>query len=341
MEGLGVLEEMGELTRRGEAFALATVVWRQGPSSSQSGSRAIITAEGELHGWIGGACAEPVVIREAQRVMAEGTAKLLLLGTPEQFGAAVPDGMTVVPISCQSEGAIEVYIEPVLPVPHLVIIGDSPMARTLASLAGALGWRTDLTRSPDFTPGTADERSMIVVATQGHDDEDVLERAVAARPAYLGLVGSRRRGATVLGYLADRGVPRDELDRVRVPAGLDLGSTTHQEIAVAILAELVQLRASGALAAGTLAAGALAAGKPAGPPAQRAGTESARQAGPEGARPAARPALVIDPVCGMAVSADSSRPLRYEGTDYYFCCAGCRQAFEQDPDAYVKRETRC
>ena len=195
MEGLGVLEEMGELTRRGEAFALATVVWRQGPSSSQSGSRAIITAEGELHGWIGGACAEPVVIREAQRVMAEGTAKLLLLGTPEQFGAAVPDGMTVVPISCQSEGAIEVYIEPVLPAPHLVIIGDSPMARTLASLAGALGWRTDLTRGPDFTPGTADERSMIVVATQGHDDEDVLERAVAARPAYLGLVGSRRRGA--------------------------------------------------------------------------------------------------------------------------------------------------
>ena len=89
---------------------------------------------------------------------------------------------------------------------------------------------------------------MIVVATQGHDDEDVLERAVAARPAYLGLVGSRRRGATVLGYLADRGVPRDQLDRVRVPAGLDLGPTTHQEIAVAILAELVQLRASGALA---------------------------------------------------------------------------------------------
>jgi xanthine dehydrogenase accessory factor len=323
MEGLGVLEEMGELTRRGEAFALATVVWRQGPSSSQSGSRAIITAEGELHGWIGGACAEPVVIREAQRVMAEGTAKLLLLGTPEQFGAAVPDGMTVVPISCQSEGAIEVYIEPVLPAPHLVIIGDSPMAHTLASLAGALGWRTDLTRGPDFTPGTADERSMIVVATQGHDDEDVLERAVAARPAYLGLVGSRRRGVGVLGYLADRGVPKDQLDRVRVPAGLDLGSTTHQEIAVAILAELVQLRASGALTGSRVSTAA---------------TGSARQAGSEGTRPAARSAQ--DPVCGMTVSSDG-RPVRYEDADYYFCCAGCRQAFEKDPDAYVKRETRC
>ncbi|MGH3419808.1 MAG: XdhC family protein [Streptosporangiaceae bacterium] len=346
MEGLGVPEEMGELTRRGEPFALATVVWRQSPSSSQPGARAIITAGGELHGWIGGACAEPVVILQAQQVMAEGTARLLLLGTPEQFGAAVPDGMTVIPISCQSEGALEVYIEPVLPVPHLVIVGDSPMTRTLASLAGALGWRTDLIRGPDFTPEAADGRSMIVVATQGHDDEDVLERAVAARPAYLGLVGSRRRGATVLGYLADRGVPQDQLDRVRVPAGLDLGSTTHQEIAVSILAELVQLRASGALASGALASGALASGAlasgaQAGSLGRGTGTESARQAGPEGARPAARPALVIDPVCGMTVSAGSSRPLSYEGTDYYFCCAGCRQAFEQDPDAYVKRETRC
>lgn len=323
MAGLGVLEEMGELTRRGEAFALATVVWRQGPSSSQSGSRAIITAGGELHGWIGGACAEPVVIREAQRVMAEGTAKLLLLGTPEQFGAAVPDGMTVVPISCQSEGAIEVYIEPVLPVPHLVIVGASPMAHTLADLAGALGWRANLVRGPDFTTASADERSMVIVATQGHDDEDVLERAAAVRPAYLGLVGSRRRGATVLGYLADRGVPKDQLDRVRVPAGLDLGPTTHQEIAVAILAELVQLRASGALAESRVGTAA---------------TGSARRVRSEQTRPVVQSAQ--DPVCGMTVSPEG-RPVRYEDTGYYFCCAGCRQAFEKDPGAYVKRETRC
>ncbi len=323
MEGLGILAEMGELARRGEAFALATVVWRQSPSSSQPGSRAIITAAGELHGWIGGACAEPVVIREAQRVMADGTARLLLLGTPEQFGGAVPEGITVVPISCQSEGAVEVYIEPVLPVPHLVIVGDSPMARTLASLAGALGWRADLVRGPEFTAGDADERAMVVVATQGHGDEEVLERAVAARPAYLGLVGSRRRGTAVLGYLEDRGVPREQLDRVRVPAGLDLGRTTHQEIAVAILAELVKLRASGALA-GT-----------GGPP-----EGSARQAGAQGTQPAGRPEAT-DPVCGMTVSADSSGPVRYQGADYYFCCAGCRQAFEQDPGAYANRESRC
>jgi xanthine dehydrogenase accessory factor len=318
MEGQGVLREMGELTRRGQPFALATVVWRQGPSSSQSGSRAIITAEGELHGWIGGACAEPVVIREAQRVMAEGTAKLLLLGTPEQFGAAVPDGMTVVPISCQSEGALEVYIEPVLPAPHLVIVGTSPMAHTLASLAGTLGWRADLVSGRDFTAAGADERSLIVVATQGHDDEDVLEMAAAARPAYLGLVGSRRRGAGVLGYLVERGVPQEQLDRVRVPAGLDLGKTTHQEIAVAILAELVQLRASGARAQGP---------------------ERLAEAGQAGAAPAAQ---AVDPVCGMTVAAEASgRAVRHDGTDYYFCCSGCRHTFEKDPDAYLRRETRC
>ncbi len=252
MNGLGVLERIGELARSGQAFALATVVWRQGPSSSKQGSRAIITSDGQLHGWIGGACAEPVVIREARQVMADGNARLLLLGSPDQFGTAIPEGMTVVPISCQSEGALEVYIEPVLPVPHLVIVGNSPMAHTLAQLARSLDWLTDLVSPQEFTAGSAgqqwaDARSMVIVATQGHGDEDMIEQAAAMRPAYLGLVASRRRAEAVLGYLAERGVPRDELDRVHAPAGLDLGRTTHEEMAVAILAELVQLRASGAL----------------------------------------------------------------------------------------------
>jgi xanthine dehydrogenase accessory factor len=323
MEGWGVLAQAGELSKRGEAFALATVVWRQGPSSGQQGSRAVITEAGELHGWIGGACAEPVVIREAQRVIADGEARLLLLGTPEQFGAAVPDGMTVVPIACQSEGALEVYIEPVLPAPHLVVVGRSPMAHTLTDLARALGWRAVLIDGPDFTAADASGRSMVVVATQGHYDEEAVEQAVAARPAYLGLVGSQRRGVALLGYLAERGVPRDRLDKIRVPAGLDLGRTTHEEIAVAILAELVQLRASGALPRQAPAAGAGGAGG-------------------AGAGRAAKAAHQTDPVCGMTVLADrSGKPLEYDGVTYYFCSAGCRRAFENDPAAYVKRETRC
>jgi xanthine dehydrogenase accessory factor len=311
MNGLGVLGRIGQLARSGQTFALATVVWRQGPSSSKQGSRAIITADGQLDGWIGGACAEPVVIREARQVIADGNARLLLLGAPDQFGTAVPEGITVVPISCQSEGALEIYIEAVLPVPHLVIVGGSPMTRTLAELARALDWSTDLLSTDEFGPGAAGERSMVIVATQGHGDEDMIERAAAMNPAYLGLVASRKRGEAVLGYLADRGVPRDQLDKVHAPAGLDLGRTTHEEMAVAILAELVQLRASGDLAA----------------------VPSPRDA----ARGERRRAESVDPVCGMAVTpGPSALPLEHDARTYYFCCSGCRRTFEEDPDAYVK-----
>ena len=311
MDGWQVMAQAAELEQRGDPFALATVVWRQGPSSSRLGARAIITTSGEVRGWIGGACAEPSVIRQAQQVISDGQPRLLLLGTTDQFGDAIPEGMTVVPIACQSEGALEVYIEPVLPVPHLVVVGRSPMAHTLAELAQVLGWRAERLEPTDFTAAAVGERSMVVVATQGHGDEESLEQAVAARPAYIGLVGSRKRGAAVLGYLAERGVPQDQLDQVKVPAGLDLGKTAHTEIAVSILAELVQLRASGQIAASDTS-------------------------------PAKRVAEAIDPVCGMTVaSIPANRPLTHDGVTYYFCGAGCRRQFESDPASYARNETRC
>jgi xanthine dehydrogenase accessory factor len=248
-----------------------------------------------------------VVIREAQQVIADGESRLLLLGTREQFGEAVPEGMTVVPIACQSDGALEVFIEPVHPSPRLVVVGRSPMAQTLAALAGNLGWRATLVDGPDFTGAEVDSRTMVVVATQGHGDEEAVEQAAAAGPAYLGLVASQTRGEAVLGYLADRGVPRAALDRVRAPAGLDLGRTSHREIAVAILAELVQLRAASALTGGSPV-------------------------------PASAPATATDPVCGMTVTAGpGSFPLEHDGVTYYFCRDGCRQQFAKDPVAYLNR----
>jgi len=246
--------------------------------------------------------------------------------------------MTVVPIACQSEGALEVFIEPVQPAPRLVVVGRSPMAQTLADLAGALGWRTALLDGPDFTAADADERSMVVVATQGHGDEEAVEQAVLARPAYLGLVASERRGTAVLGYLADRGLPQDQLDRVKVPAGLDLGRTAHREIAVAILAELVQLRAAGEIGTGTGGAGAARTGTGA----TSTGGAQADHGQRAGTAPVAAPAEAVDPVCGMTVAAgESSYPLEHNGVTYYFCRAGCRRTFEADPAAYVKKGTRC
>jgi xanthine dehydrogenase accessory factor len=304
-----VIDKAAELARNGEEFALATVVWRQGPSSGQQGARAIITAAGERYGWIGGACAEPIVVREAHDVIRSGQARLLLLGAPEQFGAAVPEGMAVVPISCQSEGAMEVFIEPVVPAPHLLVVGRSPMAHTLTDLATDLGWRAELTDALQTGEELADigPRTSVVIATQGHGDEEAVEAAVSSSAPFVGLVASRKRGEAVRGYLADRGVPRDRLDRVRVPVGLDLGHTSHREIAVAVLAELVRLRAAGELV----------------PPAGAA------------ERPAA-PATATDPICGMTVTADTSgRPIEHDGVTYYFCCPGCHDAFERDPGAHA------
>jgi xanthine dehydrogenase accessory factor len=312
--GWDILEQAAELTRRDEEFALATVVWRQGPSSGQRGSRALITASGQLYGWIGGACAEPVVIRQAQRVIAEREPKLLLLGAPDQFGPAVPEGMMVVAISCQSEGALQVYLEPVLPTPHLTVVGRSPMAHTLADLARALGWRAEVCDGPDFSAADLNARSIVVVATQGHGDEAAIEQAVAAFPAFIGVVASRKRGQALLGTLADQGIPQHLLDRVRVPVGLDLGHTSHREIAVAILAELVQRRAAGELVP------------------EPAATTAAATTAPV--------ADALDPVCGMTVRADeSSHPFAHDGVTYYFCCAGCRTSFERDPYAYLAERT--
>jgi xanthine dehydrogenase accessory factor len=311
-----VLEVAAELSKRGEPFVLATVVWRRAPSSGKEGSTALITPDGRVRGWLGGACAEPTVIREALRALEEGTPRLLFLGPPEELEARGPQGLVTVPIACQSEGALEVYVEPVVPQPHLVIIGRSPAVATLTAMAGALGWRTvvvddggDPANSPaadrvvtslDMEQAAVTERSWIVVATQGHYDEDALERALATHAGYVGLVASRNRAQAVMGYLRDRGVSEEALARVHAPAGLDLGRVSHEEIAVAILAELVRDRAAGALERGVPAA--------------------------------IRQHEAIDPVCGMAVDVATARHRStHDGRTYYFCSAGCRERFEADP----------
>lgn len=299
VEGWGVLERAVELARSGEPFVLATVVWREGPSSGQQGSRAIYTSSGEMYGWIGGACAEPTFIREAIAALEAGAPRLLALGASDRFGD-LPQGTTAVAMSCQSEGALQIYLEPVVAVPHLVIVGSSPMAATLASLAHELDWRVEQVSGPDFSEGLLTPQSMVVVATQGHGDEDVLVAALKAAPAYVGLVASNRRGESVRSVLAAQGVQEDQLASLRVPAGLDLGSTTHKEVAVSILAELVQLRAQGAFAAPVTA-------------------------------PPPEVSLAVDPVCGMTVQIGPAAQSMQVGDEvFYFCCAGCRTTFARE-----------
>jgi xanthine dehydrogenase accessory factor len=312
------LELGAALAKRGEPFVLATVVWSRAPSSGKPGSTALITREGKIHGWLGGACAEPTVVREGLRAIEEGSPRVLFLGTAEELEREGRAGVVRVPIACQSEGALEVYVEPVLPAPHLVVIGRSPAVDALARMADALGWRTGVVdddghagdhdapsviTSLDMEAARVGPGSFVVVATQGYYDEDALMRALETPAAYVGLVASRRRAESVLGYLRDRGVSDEALARVQAPAGLDLGHVPNQEIAVAILAELVQRRAAGQL-------------EP--PPAVEARHEE------------------IDVVCGMTVDVATARfRTTHEGRTYYFCSTGCLDRFTKDPAPFL------
>ncbi len=304
-----VLALAADLHRRHRPFVLATVVWARSPSSGKAGGTALIEPDGTVHGWIGGACAEPAVLREARRILRDGSPRLMYMGPAEELDGARRDGVTVVPIACGSEGSLEVFMEPVLPRPHVVIAGRSPAVGTLTHLLAALDWMATVVG--DEAPEALHESTVhvplaewdsieigeftpIIVASQGHFDEPVLVKALESASAYIGLVASRSRAATVLGYLRDRGYSEDELGRIESPAGIDLGPIEHREIAVAMLARLVELRAAGAF---------------------------------EGASPSATQEA-IDPICGMTVDLNRTSFVSEVGEERVgFCSAGCQEAF--------------
>lgn len=225
-----MLIRAGRLAEEGKPYVLATVVRVERPASTRQGDRALVTPEGELSGWVGGACSEPIVIREALRALADGEPRLVRIGPPGG-GAETPAHIVIAESSCASEGTVEVFIEPQQPSPLLVVLGDGVAAVTLAELARTIDWRvaTEFTGEPDA----------VVVATMGHGDEVALDLALAGPAGYVGLVASARRAAVVLDALRGRGLGEDALARVHSPAGLDLGPATQPEIAVAILAQLV------------------------------------------------------------------------------------------------------
>jgi len=313
-----LLDLATELSRQRQPFLTATVVWARGPSSSKTGSTAIIQPDGKVMGWIGGACAEPVVIRNALEAMADGKPRLLFLGTDDEVAAINRPDVTAVPISCTSEGALEVYLEPMLPRPHLVVVGRSPAVHSLTALAASLDWevtavddggskedhpyaRTVLTKL--VMPPDVESSTPIVIMTQGHYDEPALEEALSTPAEYIGLVASAKRAETVLGYLKDRGVATGDLARIHAPAGLDLGPLKHREIGISILADLLQRKAAGELSAGVI-------------------TEL--------------PHLAIDPVCGMEVDVSTAKWItEHDGETYYFCAPGCKAAYEREPSDFA------
>jgi xanthine dehydrogenase accessory factor len=338
MTGRSIFARAASLEADGRPFAVATVVAVQRPTSARPGASGIVHPDGTIEGWVGGSCAQPVVVREALRSLGDGQPRLLRLSKDAPAEGRRGDGIIELVMTCHSGGTLEIYVEPHLPAPVLWVAGTTPIAGALATLGSAAGWRVtviDPVADADAFAGaervisTADIKRLdpelspyIVVATQGVWDEEAVAAALARDASYVGLVASPTRANVVRTWLReDAGLADERLAALRAPAGIDLGAESPAEIALSILAELVQVRHGRAEfvaspGPATVAGGAAVA--------------------PIELQPVVDDIVLLDPVCGMTVDREHARHLaEHDGVVYAFCSIGCRTRFIKEPTAYV------
>jgi len=332
-----ILDQAGRLRAEGEPFVIATVVAYKSPQSAKPGSKAIIKPDGSISGWIGGGCVQPIVVREAQKALNTGKPKLVSISPEATHGDW--KGVEAYLMACQGGGSLEIYLEPILPKPNLFIVGSSPVAQILAGLGRVLDFKVcvaDAEATQDQFPeadvvltdlqllrSRIDSRSYVVVATMGNGDEEGLEAVVGTSPQYLGLVASKEKAKALFQYIRDKGTPAEHLDRIKCPAGLELGAETLPEIALSVMAEITRLRRAVSEQPREQVKGSSGASLPVMRKTAESFTES------------------IDPVCGMTVATANARyKTVFEENTFYFCCLRCKKAFEQSPKYYQYRERR-
>jgi xanthine dehydrogenase accessory factor len=331
-----VFARAGELEAAGQPFAVATVVAVRRPTSARPGASGLVHPDGTIEGWVGGSCAQPVVVREALRALVDGQPRLLRLSKDAPAEGRRGDGIVELVMTCHSGGTLEIYVEPHLPAPVLWVAGTTPIAGALVELGAAAGWRVSLfdpiadaaafpAAERVVTGGSIvgtdpDANPAIVVATQGVWDEEAVASALGRNAAYVGLVASPTRASVVRTWLREETmIPEERLAALRAPAGLDLGAETAEEIALSILAELVQVRRGTAAFVASPGPATLAGVSPA-----------------PGLEPVVDDIVLLDPVCGMTVDRANARHLaEHEGVVYAFCSMGCRTSFIREPSAYL------
>jgi xanthine dehydrogenase accessory factor len=320
-----LLKTAWSLKQSNQPFVMATVIRIEKPTSSKPGAKAIITPDGAMDGWVGGSCAEPIVRREARKAMETGEPRFLRLCPPEARNKAPQEGVIEVELTCISGGTMEIYLEPYLPQPHLIVIGHHQITPALVQQAKSLDYHvTVMSLEPvagpvneanlvlqklDFRHVRTDPNTAIVVCSHGNYDEMALVEALKTDASYIGLVASKKRLAAVQQYLKDSELTEAQIARLKCPAGLDLGAVTPPEIALSIMAEIIEMRRTS-------------------PPVWQH-SEAATGEGPTEA---------MDPVCHMTVEVATARYIsEYEGQKYYFCNAGCQKSFEKEPEKYLVR----
>lgn len=302
-----------ELAAQGTAFVTATVVRAQRPTSVKAGDVALVLGDGTIEGFVGGVCAQQSVRVYALKAIESEEAVLLRIVPDGPVGedpstgeeVLIEEGAVTAQNPCLSGGAIEIFLEPTLPAPRVLVVGDTPIAAALLSLGSQLG--LDVVAVEGGVPDPSPDDLALVVAAHGRDELHTLRRGLETGVPYVGLVASRKRGAGVIAELRADGVPEEHLGSIDVPAGIDIGARTPVEIALSILAIVVAVRR----------------GK------QSALPDRVSLPAPESAPRTPPTMMAIDPICGMTVAVLADTPsVEHDGEMFYFCCEGCAAKFE-------------
>jgi len=318
---------------KGSNFAIAQVIDRIAPSSGKVGDKALILETGELIGWIGGGCVRGIVIKEALDVIRSKRYRRVRI-SPEGGTRETATYKEYV-MSCQSKGTLEVMIEPVIPQPELIIVGKSNIARKLSLLASAADFKVSVMASDadiqmfptayqvkdkvDFRSFKSVSNTYIIVTTQGEDDELSVRKALQTAVKFVGFVASAKKSEDIRNYLLEQGISEKRTNQLRSPVGLDINAKLASEVAISILAEIIDHFRNGN-AADTM------------PVHESANEENA--AAPVNDKFAED--YYINPVCNVPVSKKNPKHiLEYEGEKVYFCCDGCKVSFENEPSKYI------
>ncbi|HSD45521.1 MAG TPA: XdhC family protein [Pyrinomonadaceae bacterium] len=308
---MSIEDQFNDLRAREEPFVLATVVAYKSPQSAKPGSKAIIKSDGTVVGWVGGGCVQPIVLREAKQALQTGSPKLLTI-SPD---APRDDwkGVQSFRMTCEGGGSLEIYLEPVLPKPHLVVVGSSPVAEIVAQLGTLLDFKV-IAADKDFSSvkDQIDESSYVVVATMGNRDEEGLLAVIGTRPRYLGLVASKKKSQALFEYVREKGASDEDIAAITCPAGLEIGGETLAEIALSVAAQLTHIRRKGSEQPVMK------------PDAAVTVTEAA--------------ATATDPICGMMVDVENAQYTSVaDGKTIYFCCLRCKETFDRPPVTQIGR----
>ena len=315
-----VLELANELKATGRPFALVSVVRCVSPTSAKPGAKALVEADGSIHGWIGGGCAQPAVVKAAKDAIRDGQPRLIRISPGQE---EVEEGVVDFGMACHSGGTLDIFIDPIVKKPALLVLGSSPLAQALTALASRVGFYViagfpgankemfpdadDVLDGIEWAGTLGAPPGFVVVATQGKRDESGLESALATGAHYIAFVASRRKWDKLRQYLKERDHDEQRVDAIVAPAGVEIGAATPEEIALSVLAGVVKARREG----------------------QGVMPDVIMSDGEDLDRS-------VDPVCGMSVDPKSAEHRsEYTGITYYFCCAGCKHSFEKDPEPYI------